>query len=352
MAYDIWYSIKGNRIKGGCVKGFEYDESGRLELDPKTNEHSVFYKVIEGSEDDAEWGRLSCTLLSSEEIVCYTYVLTRNNPEIVTDAGEVINLDDYLADSQVDSYDKVRLMTSLGAEKFINCENALLYDLKGRFLYVAVEMMGFGDAVLQDVRVSAVGDAFMNTFPQVYQERNSFFHRFMSIFSSVYGDIGEMNDNLFLMLDLDMCNQEMLETYGSWFGIDLKGGFLEEDVLRTLVKEAYHLNKIKGTKQCIRRILEIVLGEEVVLIENRVQGGGTYDVTVLISRHLTEDLRHQLTFLLDQFKPVRTRIRLLQMEKEAVMDGNSYMDMNATIPGEKHVVLDEESLYDGAITLT
>ena len=74
-------------------------------------------------------------------------------------------------------------------------------------------------------------------------------------------------------------------------------------------------------------------------------------MTILINRKLTEQLRHQLTFLLDQFKPIRTRIRLLQMEKEAVMDGNSYLDMNATIPSEKHVVLDEEALYDGAITL-
>ena len=39
------------------------------------------------------------------------------------------------------------------------------------------------------------------------------------------------------------------------------------------------------------------------------------------------------------------------MEKEAVMDGNSYLDLNAAIPSEKHVVLDEEALYDGAITL-
>jgi hypothetical protein len=56
-------------------------------------------------------------------------------------------------------------------------------------------------------------------------------------------------------------------------------------------------------------------------------------------------------FLLDQFRPLRTRIRLLQMEKEAVMDGNSYLDMNAAIPKQKHVVLDEEAIYDGAITL-
>ena len=87
------------------------------------------------------------------------------------------------------------------------------------------------------------------------------------------------------------------------------------------------------------------------MYENRLNDGGIFEVTVLVNRRLTEQLRHQLLFLLDQFKPLRTRIRILQMEKEAVMDGNSYLDMNAAIPSEKHVVLDQEAIYDGAITL-
>ncbi len=191
----------------------------------------------------------------------------------------------------------------------------------------------------------------MGAFPDVYRERNSFFHRFLSVFSSIYNDISEQNEKLYEMLDLDKCSPELLEMYGSWFGIDLKGGALPEEVLRVIVKEAYMLNRMKGTKWAIERILEIMLGDDVVMYENRMSGGGIFDVTILVNRKLTEQLRHQLMFLLDQFKPLRTRIRILQMEKEAVMDGNSYLDMNAAIPSEKHVVLDEEAIYDGAITL-
>jgi P2-related tail formation protein len=139
--------------------------------------------------------------------------------------------------------------------------------------------------------------------------------------------------------------------YASWFGIDLKGVALPEEALRTIVKEAYQLNRMKGTRWVLDRILQIMLGGDVVMYENRLNDGSIYDVTVLVNRKLTDDLRHQLTFMLDQFKPIRTKIRILQMEKEAVMDGNSYLDMNAAIPAQKHVVLDEESIYDGAITL-
>lgn len=351
MANDIWYTIKNNRIKQGYIEGFNVYDSNRLELDETKRDHFVFLRPIDGVNDDSHWGRLSCNLLLSEEIVCYIYVIASNTLDIVIGEGESVHLDDVLFGKEMETYKKVSLLMNLGAKRFVNSNDFLLYDFKGRYLFVAIEMLGTGKASIGNIRVGVRGDNFMGAFPEVYRQENSFFHRYLSIFSSIYNDISEQNDKLYEMLDLDKCSPELLEMYGSWFGIDLRGGFLSEDVLRTIVKEAYQLNRMKGTRKVIERILEIMLGDDAVLLENRRQDGGIFDVTILVNRKLSEDLRHQLTFLLDQFKPIRTNIRLLQMEKEAVMDGNSYLDMNATIPAEKHVVLDEEALYDGAITL-
>lgn len=351
MANDIWYTIKNNRIKQGYIEGFNVYDSNRLELDETKSDHFVFLRPIDGVNDDSHWGRLSCDLLLSEEIVCYIYVIASNTLDIVIGEGKSVHLDDILFGKEMETYKKVSLLMNLGAKRFVNNNDFLLYDFKGRYLFVAIEMLGTGKASIGNIRVGVRGDNFMGAFPEVYRQENSFFHRYLSIFSSIYNDISEQNDKLYEMLDLDKCSPELLEMYGSWFGIDLRGGFLSEDVLRTIVKEAYQLNRMKGTRKVIERILEIMLGDDAVLLENRRQDGGIFDVTILVNRKLTEELRHQLTFLLDQFKPIRTNIRLLQMEKEAVMDGNSYLDMNATIPAEKHVVLDEEALYDGAITL-
>ncbi len=351
MANDIWYSLKNSRIKQGYVEGFVLQENNTLVLDENARDHSVFLRPIDGVVDSANWGRLTCNLLLSEEIVCYIYVIASDTLDIVVDEGRAIQLSEYLCSNDIDSYKKVSMMTSLGAKRFVNTSDILLYELEGRYLFVAVEMLGNGNASIGNIRIGSRGDNFMGAFPEVYRERNSFFHRYLSIFSSIYNDISEQNEKLYEILDLDKCSADLLEMYGSWFGIDLRGGFLPEDVLRNLVKEAYQLNRMKGTRWVLERILQIMLGEDAVLLENRLQDGGTFDVTILIKRKLTEELRHQITFILNQFKPIRTRIRLLQMEKEAVMDGNSYLDMNATIPQEKHVVLDEEVLYDGAITL-
>ena len=351
MAYDIWYSIRNNRIKQGLTGGFKVEGGDTLILDESERDHFMFLKPIDGVADDSLWGRLTCNLLLSEEIVCYIYVIASNFLTITTGDNEIIDIGEYLCDEGIDVYKKVSFMTGLGAKRFVNNDDFLLYDMSGRYLYVAVEMLGNGKASIGGIRIGARGDSFMGAFPEVYRERNSFFHRYLSIFSSIYNDISEQNEKLYEILDLDKCAPDLLEMYGSWFGIDLKGGAFPEDILRAIVKDAYRLNRMKGTRWAIDRILEIMLGDDVVMFENRLNDGGIYEVTILVNRKLTEQLRHQLTFLLDQFKPLRTSIRILQMEKEAVMDGNSYLDMNAAIPSEKHVVLDEESIYDGAITL-
>ncbi len=351
MAYDIWYSIKNNRIKQGLVQGFKVENAQVLRLDKSERDHCLFLRAIDGVADDSIWGRLTCNLLLSEEIVCYIYVVASNLLTVTDNNGEIVDISDYLCSKDIETYKKISFLTELGAKRFVNTDDFLLYELSGRYLYVAVEMLGNGEASIGNIRIGARGDSFMGAFPEIYRERNSFFHRYLSIFSSIYNDISEQNEKLYEMLDLDKCSADLLEMYASWFGINLKGGAYSEDILRTIVKDAYRLNRMKGTKWAIERILEIMLGDDVVMYENRMNDGGVYDITILVNRRLTEQLRHQLMFLLDQFKPLRTRVRMLQMEKEAVMDGNSYLDMNAAIPAEKHVVLDQEAIYDGAITL-
>lgn len=352
MAYDIWYSIRNNRIKQGCLEGFTVEKGDTLIFDETKNEHYLFLKAIDGVVDDCLWGRLSCELSLDEEMVCYFYVFASNFLTELDAERKDVDISAYLCDKDIPAHKKSGFLTALGAKRFVNTDDFLLYDISGRYLYVALEIIGTGKAHVGNIRIGARGDNFMAAFPEVYKERNSFFHRYMSIFSSIYNDISEQNEKLYEMLDLEKCSPDLLEMYASWFGIDLKGGFLSEDVLRTLVKDAYQLNRMKGTRWALERILQILLGEDFVMFENRLNDGEIFEVTVLINRKLTEQLRHQLIFLLDQFKPIRVKIRLLQMEKEAVMDGNSYLDMNATIPSEKHVVLDEEAIYDGAITLT
>lgn len=207
----------------------------------------------------------------------------------------------------------------------------------------------------------------MNTFPEVYRERGSFFHRYLSVFSSIYEDFQEEIEELPRLLDLDTCPAFLLPVYASWLGLAVGDNFLEEPVLRTLVKEAFSLNRIKGTKAALLRIARIVLGEDVVVLErnvmgayiekeevpqmNRLYGRTAQDVTILVGRPLTEVKRSQLLFLLEQFSPVRARLHVVCLKRACVLDSYSYLDWNAMVPWQGQGRLDREQEMDGAVCL-
>ncbi len=363
----IQYSIKKNRLKNSCIKGFDISGDTELILDKESTFHEIFLTPLDGVENERYWGRLAFDIELSEDMIYYVHVLATDATQYYDDAGTLVNVTQYILDPDIDIVQKTRYISEMGGKRFVGLNDILLYELKGRYLYVGIEVFGIDDAKVSNIRVNAVGDNFMNVFPEIYRERDSFFHRYMSIYSSIYNDMQDEIDNIHTMLDLDTCSVELLETYGNWLGIDLRGGFLSEDVLRTLVKELYHLSKIKGTKECITRLLEIILGYEIIVIEHSylknfgqnvdthisegIANSSVYDVTVLVKGKISEELKHQVSFIIDQFKPVRTRITLVQMDNSAVLDSNTFMDMNAIIPEEKQMILDEDVSLDGIITL-
>lgn len=360
------YTIRENRIKRGCLEGFILREDKSIVFDNGSMYHGIFLRGIDGGESGALWGRLSFKAECSENIMYYVYVLATDQRIMHGADGSEADIDIYLADSTKDTPDKTALLKRLGAKRYSGTTDCLLYELKGRYLYLAVEARGEGSLSISSMSVDTEGDNFMATYPEIYRDRGSFFHRYISVFSSIYNDYGEEIDSLSGLLDLDTCPEELLIIYGGWMGIDLKGGFLETEMLRDLVREAYSLNRMKGTKRAIERILEIILREKAIVIEhNQVnshadddtvipagfRSKGIYDVTILVKKHLTEELRHQIMFILDQFKPIRTRINITQLDETPTADSNTYLDVNLRLPEERAAKLDEDYILDGTIVL-
>ena len=361
------YTIRQNRIRSGCVAGFTVDDDINIILDSKSMYHGVFLRGIDGGDSGMEWGRLSFKAESSENIMYYVYAYASDVRVMYGPDRQELDLDIYLSDDAIEVPDKVSLLKRLGAKQFSGASDCLLYELKGRYLYIAIEARGEGEFSLSSVTVDSGGDNFMDTYPEIYRDRGSFFHRYISVFSSIYNDYGEDINNLPKLLDLDTCPEELLIIYGGWMGIDLKGGFLDTDVLRDLVREAYSLNRMKGTKRAMERILEIILREKAIVIEHNqiksrldeddveipdnFKAKGIYDVTILVKKHLTEELRHQILFVLDQFRPVRTRLNITQLDEAPTTDSNTYLDVNSTLPEERGARLDDSYTLDGTIVL-
>ena len=84
---------------------------------------------------------------------------------------------------------------------------------------------------------------------------------------------------------------------------------------------------------------------------NRLYGGTAHDVTILVDRALTEVKKSQLLFLLDQFRPVRSRLHVVCLRRTCVLDSYCYLDWNAGIPWQGEGRLDREMEMDGAVCL-
>lgn len=360
------YTIRKNRIKAGCITGFSCDENARLELDVKADSHGIFLRGLDGVKPDAQWGRLYFQADCSEDRAFSVYVLAVNNKVRQID-GIAVDLDVLLMAEDIPVASKRNMLLKLGASRYIGRSDILLYDLKGQYLYLAILAIGEGSLSISHMVVDSTGDNFMATYPEVYRERNSFFHRYISIFSSIYNDFEEDIRRLPQLLDPDLCPKELLPVFGSWLGLDLEGGSLDEETMRTFVKEAYTLNRLKGTTRVIERVLEIILRRPAVVIEhNRLRSWikedkievpagfhaqGVYDVTVMVPGKLTEELRHRIVFMLNQFKPLRTKINIVQMDETPTADSRTYLDINTRLPEEHEAELDSGLAMDGTVVL-
>lgn len=347
---QINYTIKMNRLEKSFISGFDInEETGRLYFSEDTGIHRIYVDVIDSATEDATWGRFSFVADLPENMALYVYAAAYNFDTWYDDEGEDIDLMATLRMDNLPDEEKKKIFSGENAKRFVGKNDVLLYGLTGRYLFLAVEILGTGEGYIDRLRVDLKGDNFMDAFPSVYRERNSFFHRFLSIFSSIYNDLGYEIERLPELLDTDTCPVECLPVFAMWLGIDLSGDFLSEEAQRTLLKEAYNLNRIKGTKKCLLRLLEIVLGEEVVILESNtiksymekedmvamgIFEGGIYDINILIRKNLSETDRFQLLYLINQYKPLRSHIHLIQLKDTPVLDDEIYLDMNAVISGE------------------
>lgn len=365
MAEYRKYSLKQNRLRRSFLSGFQVKENDLC------CEEEVYHRMyvsdgIDGVEAGALWGRLHMDWTVEEDMVVTVHAAAVDAKN-VWQGSRPMHLEKALHDPQIPMEQKSSLMEQLEAKKTVNQKDMLLYELEGRYLYIVIEVYGRGKGQISNLFVDNQGDLFMDTFPEVYREHGSFFHRYMSIFSSVYMDFQEKIQQVPQLLDIDTAPVELLPIFGQWMGLDVSGDFLSEERLRILIKEAYTLNRRKGTRTALARICEIVLGEDVVILEKNVlrentqadnqelyedlYGAGTYDVTLLVHTYVPENQKSQLMFLLNQFKPVRSRLKVRFLEQRGSLDSHVYLDMNAVAVDTQGAVLDERVSLDSNVLL-
>ena len=352
----IQFTIGKNRLEKTFLYGMERDGDTGILCSEKEGVHYMILPLLDSGIQDCPWGRITFQMKLSEDTVCYLYLCAMNEPK-----GQ-----DIMMDPERGFTEKVEFLSSNRCLKFINKTDVLMYEIEGRFLWIALEIIGEGGKV-ENIVVQAPGDNFMQTFPEVYREKNSFMHRYLSIFSSLYNDFQYEIEHVENTLDPDKMPAPLLEMYLRWFGMDVSGGHVNEDVMRLLLKEAAWLNANKGTKQCIDRLCELFIGEKPIILErsmvgrylrkaeadiyNQLYGESPYDVTLLINSKAEPEKRRFLLHMLQQFKPVRCCVAVIFLENTGVLDSYNYLDQNAYVFSNAVADLDDEQLMDGTVII-
>ena len=142
----------------------------------------------------------------------------------------------------------------------------------------------------------------------------------------MYADFDKKIEALINFVDIDTAPVQVLPILAKWLGIEVDGDFLGEEKMRKLLKNAYYLSRIKGTRKAVTEIAKLVLDEEPLIIEQSKIGhigkenrkvyddlysSNPFSFTVLVHQKSDEKLYAQLKFLIDQFKPARSETKIV-----------------------------------------
>ena len=335
------YKLGRSRLSRGLLDGFAVTPDGILTVRGEQHRRNLFLPRLDSAVADCPWGRLAFHAEFRGEAVLTVHAFASNEKQFFFQ-DRTVQTDAFLLDADIPAGQKEKLFAAGGGGRYAGSQDVLLYGLTGRYLWLWLELTGPGAVTLSQFRVLTPGDNFFRTFPEIYQTNGDFFHRYLSIFSSLYNDLQDTVDRLHEFVDLDTAPDEALPIFAGWLGLELDGSLLDPADLRRLLKLAPQLIRAKGTRRAVELIVGLFVEEPVYLVERNLlspaqrEGGELYgespfDFTVLISRRSDEGLRARLTYLIDQFKPIRSRARLVFLGDRSSLDAFSYLDVNGAV---------------------
>ncbi len=296
-------------------------------------------------------------------------------PDLVSYGDPERLLDEYLLDDEVRPQRKVALFDYLGAKTFENPEDIVLFEFKGRYLWICIEVIRYSEELvrLHELKIEFPRICFVDYLPQIYRggtQKNFFLARFISIFQSLYVDLEDQIDNMPRMFDPKTVDAKFLEWLTEWFSVE-DSYIWGEEKLRIFLKNAVKLYKMKGTKQAISTVVKIYMGITPIIVEqfDVVQNdfyesskeyienlfgenGYTFSVIIKTDKVISSETYIELIKLINRFKPIDTICNLVILNNEIYLDHHCYLGINSYAARNENIVLDDDSDIPNPVFLT
>lgn len=347
-------------IEEGQNTGFQEEASGDFSLN-KTNETGYFLlHVIDSGKNQMTWERLKIQMEAEGEHLTECYVMADNEYEAFNRVWE---------DGAVLPDEKIRQLLKKDGIQIQNEDDFLLYPLKGRYLWIGVMCSNLENHkfILKGIEVTYPKQTFVNYLPSIYADEGGFIERYIEIFQNLYLELEHVIEQLPQLLEPYQMPERFLDEIGSWIGIDNSRQIFNSEQMRKLLLKFVALGKKKGTKEALAGMLEVLLGEEPVIVEYfkwrdhaddeqaedfaRLYGSGAYTFTVIVNpeevlRQVPKEeqeiflskLKEKIIEMIEQFRPALTIYKLVLLKREMCLDGHTYLGINTYLP------CDEEQL--------
>jgi phage tail-like protein len=355
------YTINENKLNNCYLTGLKVLGDSLVADGGDSSLRVVIFNRFRSYERETRWGRFACGIDMDTNNTFRILALASDGDE-----EKAVRLNDFFHSSTVPWQEKRAYFEESG-QIFTNHKDVLLYDVVGEYLWIAIEVFVKEDIKLHDMKLDSQGDNFMQTFPEIYREEGGFFHRYMSIYSSIFQDMLEKVYDMDKYLEVDSVPLLGLGEIASWLGFEIRENFLEEGMLRRFVKQLYSLNRIKGTKHVLEEIIRLLLGDDAVILERskmenhipksdsgvygKLYGNTIYDVAILVKHGEDEKLQAQMMVILEEFKPVRSNIKLIFAQKNFYMDSYCYLDFNASLDKKSEAYIGGNNKMNGMVKL-
>ena len=350
-----------------CFLQNMFYENGKLIAETeRNNQKSVMIsRVLDSQETDTEWHRMVFQLHNQGFVSYEIFIYAANSLERkIEDTEET--LEKVLLDRNITVAEKKKILQPYLQKTIQNTEDILLHEMKGRYLWFIVEtdLQMKQEFEISKIKVCFPRQSWISYLPEIYQseDKNMFFERFLAIYQTMYEDLNEEIRNVPYLLDVDDTNQEFLLWLAKW--LDIAESYVwSKEQLRSLLKNAVRLYKIRGTRQAVKEFVKLYTnGVEPYIVENfqikqyknkknevlleRLYGNNPYQFQVIVKEENIPTVREYQTLIkiIEEVKPAHMELELVVLKPYIFLDQHTYMGMNSVLGEYKDLSLDGSAM--------
>lgn len=322
-------------------------------------------RVMDSREKETVWHRLGtdCEALGNASIQISLYASETDH--LLTDGKEML-LQEYLYNAKTAVEEKQRRLASYLVKTALSPSDLLLYDIKGRYLWVIIRLFSQGHAspVIHRLQFFFPKESWSRYLPGAYRKgagENSFLDRYLAIFQSMYNELEDSIRQSERLLDTEITDPQVLEWLAGWLAVD-NVSLWPKDRLRPFLKDAVGLYQIRGTRSGFLRMVELYTGHPAFLVEymeleavmsdllqrarwERLYGTDKNCCFLLVMEQAVSKpgKKKAVEALIESIRPAHIPIRLVVLKPRMVLGSHCYLGLNTRLDHVGPLVLDGAS---------